>query len=153
MSVRIPTNYNHTLDILGDIPLTISGIPTTYTLNTNLSPITLNLGPIEVKPVDFSFRLKEIPPITLNLGPIKIEPIDFSFRLKEIPSVRVHLPMDYRVGLSFLGADILCLNLCGQGQIITEPYVANPCEATRTPQRTLDLERLPGYVLAQGNKA
>jgi len=26
-----------------------------------------------------------------------------------------------------LGIELMCLRLCGEAQIITEPYVANPC--------------------------
>jgi len=62
--------------------------------------------------------------------------------LKEIPSVRVHLPLDYRLGFSVLGAEILCLRLCGQGQVITEPYAPNPCEARTAVQQRLDLATL-----------
>ena len=66
--------------------------------------------------------------IKLEIAPIEIKPIDFSFRLKELPSMRVHLPMNYCVGLALFGFEVLSVRLCGEGQIITEPYVPNPCE-------------------------
>jgi hypothetical protein len=67
-------------------------------------------------------------PIQLAIAPIEIKPIDFSFRLKELPSMRVHLPLNYCVGLALFGCEILSVRLCGEGQVITEPYVPNPCE-------------------------
>ncbi len=123
MSVKIPSSFDFGIDLGVDI----SGIPTNYTVNTNVSPITLNLGPIEVKPLEF-------------------KPVDISLRLKEIPSIRAHLPLDYRVGLSVLGSELLCVRLCGQGQVITEPYVANPCETRSSLQRQPDLATLDRIV-------
>lgn len=67
-------------------------------------------------------------PIQLAIAPIEIKPIDFSIRLKEMPSMRVHLPLNYCVGLALFGFEVLAVRLCGEGQIITEPYVPNPCE-------------------------
>lgn len=115
MSVSIPSSFDFGIDLTLDI----SGIPTDYTVNAKIAPISLNLGPIE------------------------FAPLDLSLRLKEIPAVRAHLPLDYRVGLSVLGAELLCVRLCGQGQLITEPFVANPCEArgelrARSELATLD---------------
>lgn len=123
MSVKIPSSFDFGIDLGADI----SGIPTSYTVNTNVSPITLNLGPIEIRPLEF-------------------KPVDISLRLKEIPSIRAHLPLDYRVGLSVLGAELLCVRLCGQGQVITEPYVANPCETSTALQRQPDLATLDRLV-------
>jgi hypothetical protein len=105
MSVSIPSSFDFGIDL--GVDLDISGIPTNYTFNANVAPLSLTLAPIDVA----------------------LRPIDFSLRLKEIPAVRAHLPLDYRVGLTVLGAELLCIRLCGQGQVITEPYVANPCEA------------------------
>jgi len=123
MSVNIPSSFDFGIDL----GLDISGIPTHYAIDTNVAPLTLNLGPIEVKPLEF-------------------KPIDFSLRLKEIPSIRAHLPLDYRVGLSVLGAELLCVRLCGQGQVVTEPYVANPCEMRGGAQRQPDLATLERMV-------
>jgi hypothetical protein len=122
MSVNIPSSFDFGIDLGVDV----SGLPTDYTINTNVAPLTLNLSPIQIQPLE-------------------LKPVDISLRLKEIPSVRVHLPLDYRVGLSVLGSELLCLRLCGQGQVITEPYATNPCEShAATPQRPdlATLERL-----------
>lgn len=72
-------------------------------------------------PTSYSIGISTIPPI-------EIKPIDFSLRLKEFPSIRAHLPLNYKVGFSLLGRELACINLCGQGQVITEPYVPYPCE-------------------------
>ena len=123
MSVKIPSSFDFSIDL----GLDISGLPTDYTVNANIAPISLNLGPIEVRPLE-------------------LKPLDLSLRLKEIPAIRAHLPLDYRVGLSVLGAELLCVRLCGQGQVITEPYVPNPCEAGAGQQRQPDLATLDHLV-------
>lgn len=107
MSVSIPSSFDFDFGIDLGVDLDISGIPTSYDITADIQPMTL----------------------ALNLSPIELKPIDFSLRLKEIPAIRAHLPLDYRVALSLLGSEVLCVHLCGQGQVITEPYVANPCEA------------------------
>lgn len=97
-------------------------------LDLNLSPINLNLSPINVLPLQVNLGIIEVKPLQVNLGPIEVRPIDFTLRIKEIPSVRVRLPMDYKVCVNLLGHELASVRLCGQGQIITEPYFANPCE-------------------------
>ncbi len=111
MSVRIPSNFDFDLD--AGVDLDISGIPTNYTVNSNVAPLRLTLDPIS----------------------LDIKPFDLSLRLKEIPSVRLHLPVDYRLGLTVFGSELFCLRLCGQAQTITEPYVPNPCEVRSVFQR------------------
>jgi len=130
MSVSIPSSFDFGIDL--GVDLDISGIPTHYTFNANMAPISLNLGPIDIRPIE-------------------LRPIDFSLRLKEIPAIRAHLPLDYRVGLSLLGLEVLGVRLCGQGQVITEPYVANPCEARGSLQRQPDLQTLDQLVSGGGN--
>lgn len=85
-------------------------IPTSYDFDlTNIAKITIGLDPITIKP-------------------LTIEPLDVSVRLKEIPSIRTHIPANFTVGLSVLGYDVACVRLCGEAQVITEPYEPNPCE-------------------------
>jgi hypothetical protein len=125
MSVSIPSSFDFGIDL--GVDLDITGIPTGYTVNANVAPLSLTLAPIEVKPIDFSLRLKEI------------------------PAVRAHLPLDYRVGLTLLGAEVLCVRLCGQAQVITEPYVANPCEARSSAlSRQPSLDELDRLVRSDG---
>jgi hypothetical protein len=110
MSVGIPNpmNLNVALDVVG--PVEINGIPDTYHVNLDHVP-KIQIG---------------VDPVTIN--PITLNPLDVSVRLKEFPSIRAHLPADFKVGLSVLGFQLVCLRVCGEGQIITEPYVPNPCE-------------------------
>lgn len=84
-------------------------------------------------PTSYSFDITHIPKISIGLDPITINPLtvnplDVSVRLKEIPSIRTHVPANFTIGLSVLGYDLACVRLCGEAQVITEPYVPNPCE-------------------------
>ena len=87
MSVSIPSSFDFGVDL--GVDLDVSGIPTSYSVNAAVQPLTLNL----------------------NLAPVEVRPIDFSLRLKEIPAIRAHLPLDYRVGLTLLGAELLSVRL------------------------------------------
>lgn len=93
-------------------PVTIAGIPDTFHINIDKLP-KIQLG---------------IDPVTLHL-----DPVELSLSIREIPSVRGHLPADFSVGLSLLGMELLCVRLCGEAQIITEPYRPNPCERCGSP--------------------
>lgn len=127
MSVSIPSSFDFGIDL--GVDLDISGIPTSYSMGVDLKPMSL----------------------ALSLAPIELKPIDFSLRLKEIPAIRAHLPLDYRVGLTLLGSEVMCIRLCGQGQVITEPYVANPCESRGSSlQRQPGLEELDRMVRSDG---
>jgi hypothetical protein len=59
---------------------------------------------------------------------------DLNLRIKEIPSIRAHIPANFRLGFSILGVELAALNLCGEAQLITEPYVPNPCERCGAPR-------------------
>jgi len=98
-------------------PVTVSGIPDTYHINVD----KIVKIPIGVDPVHFA--VDSLPKISLGLDPVEV-----SVRLKEIPSTRTHVPADFSVGLSVLGMELLCMRLCGEAQVITEPFRPNPCE-------------------------
>ena len=83
-----------------------------------------------------------IDPITINpltINPLTINPLDLSLRIKEIPSIRTHIPANFSLGLSLLGYDIACVRLCGEAQVINEPYRPNPCEICGRVHRPSDL--------------
>jgi len=127
MSIKIPSSLG--IDLDGDFDI---DIPTTYAIGiTDLPQIDINLRPLDVK----------IQPLDINVRPLEIKPLDISLRLKEIPSIRAHLPLNYKVGFSLLGREIAGINLCGQGQLITEPYQAYPCEAK--PSAVSERNKLP----------
>jgi hypothetical protein len=83
-------------------------------------------------PTDFDVGLSGIPKdFTLdvtNLPRIEIAPLQVSLAITQIPSIRTHIPSTYTVGLSILGYELVALRLCGETQVITEPFRPNPCE-------------------------
>jgi hypothetical protein len=87
----------------------------------SLTPLTLN--PLTLNPLTIN-------PLTVNLGvpTITLNPVQLSVAITQIPSVRAHLPSNYCVGFSLLGIELFSLRLCGESQVITEPYQPNPCE-------------------------
>lgn len=115
MGVSIPTHYDVDVDVdpveitkVGAVgPVTVAGIPDTYHLDVQHLP-KIQVG---------------LDPVTLTLNPV-----DVGIRLEKIPDIRGHLPADFSVGLSLLGVELACVRLCGEAQVITEPYRANPCE-------------------------
>lgn len=117
MSVDIPQPFKTKLVS----PITIDGIPEvpdTFTINVDRLP-TISLN-VEKLP-EIHLSVDRIPKIQLGVDPVEI-------RLTELPSIRGHLPADFTVGVSLLGIDLASVRLCGEAQIITEPYRPNPCE-------------------------
>jgi hypothetical protein len=98
----IDTNLGGGVDsrLSGTVGTNITGIPTTFTIN-----------------------IDQLPKIQLGL-----DPVDLSLSIKELPSMRIHLPADFRVGLSLFGIELANIRLCGQAMAINEPYKPNPCE-------------------------
>lgn len=90
------------------------------------------VGPVQVGgiPDTFHVNVDKLPKVQIGVDPVtmRLEPVDVALRLERIPDVRGHLPADFSVGLSVLGFNLLALRLCGEAQIITEPYRPNPCE-------------------------
>ena len=63
-----------------------------------------------------------------------VNPVECGVRsIDRIPDIRAHLPADFWVGLSLLGVELFRIRLCGEAQVITEPYRPNPCERCGTP--------------------
>ena len=99
---------------------TVTGIPDTFHINIEKLP-KIQLG---------------VDPLTINPVTLHLDPINLNMAIKELPNIRAHLPADFTVGLSLLGIELLAVRLCGEAQLITEPYVPNPCEdcgPDRTP--------------------
>ena len=88
------------------------------------------IGPVELAgiPDTFHVDVTHIPKIFLGIDPLTINPLDVSVSIKEIPSVRAHVPANFTVGISLLGLQLFCIRLCGEAQVITEPYKPSPCE-------------------------
>jgi hypothetical protein len=118
VSVSLPDVFNVDVDVVG--PVELSGIPSSYGIDlTHIPKIQIGLDPLTISPLTIN-------PLTIN--PLTVNPLDVSVRIKEFPSIRGHVPADFTVGLSILGFQLMCLRLCGEAQIITEPYHPNPCE-------------------------
>ncbi|MBJ7603397.1 MAG: hypothetical protein JF888_09455 [Candidatus Dormibacteraeota bacterium] len=113
-----PQPLRVSVDKVGAVgPVSIDGIPDTFHIDIDKVPkILIGVDPVHV-------AVDSIPKIFLG-----IDPLDLSLRIKEFPSIRGHLPADFSVGISVMGMELLCLRLCGEAQIITEPYEPNPCE-------------------------
>ncbi len=120
------------------------GVPSSFDIDvTDLPSITVSsvgpIGPVTIAGIPNPMHIAidgPLPKIQLGIDPLEVKPLSISMALKEMPSIRGHLPADFSVGLSILGLELLCLRLCGEAQIITEPYHPNPCErcgATITP--------------------
>jgi hypothetical protein len=122
-----PVTVGGSLSSIGPVgPVSIAGIPDTFHINIDHIP-KIQIG---------------VDPVTLHL-----DPVEFSLSIKEIPSVRGHLPADFSVGLSLLGMELLCVRLCGEAQIITEPYRPDPCERCGGPNvRLITSEGTVGVV-------
>jgi hypothetical protein len=79
-------------------------------------------------PDHFHISVDSLPKIQLGVDPLTINPVDVTIGISKIPDIRAHLPADFSVGLSVLGMELMCLRLCGEAQVITEPYQPNTCE-------------------------
>lgn len=107
MGVDVPDSFDIGVDLDGSLEL--EGSPTFNIDVRNLPKITLGIDPITV-------------------NPLTINPVDVTVRWTEAPSIRGHIPADFSLGLSMLGFQLFCIRLCGEAQVITEPYEPNPCE-------------------------
>lgn len=97
-------------------PVTLAGLPDTYHLNVDKLP---------------RIRIDEIEMHS------RVDPLDITTHvsIERIPDIRAHIPADYSLGFSLLGVELLRIRLCGEGQVITEPYHPNPCEICGRPHR------------------
>jgi hypothetical protein len=116
-------------------PVTVQGIPSSYDFDINSMPV-IHVAWDSLPTIHLS--VDHIPKIEFAVDPMEI-------RLTEFPSIRAHLPADFSVGFSLLGVELGALRLCGESQVITEPYVPNPCEVChgRAQAELRPVEALP----------
>ena len=86
-----------------------------------IDPVHIGIDPVHID-------IDALPTIHLSIDNIPPIQLGVDLKITELPSIRGHLPADFCVGLSLLGFELLSLRLCGEAQIITEPYHPNPCE-------------------------
>jgi hypothetical protein len=120
-----------------------------------VTKITGPIGPVTVDgiPDNFGIRIEEpLPKIRLGIDPVTLEPVeatitlkpvDVTMRIDRLPDVRVHLPADFTVGMSLLGFELMSIKLCGEAQMITEPYQPGPCEVVGSAESGPRLVPLP----------
>jgi hypothetical protein len=77
---------------------------------------------------------------------------DVNLRIREIPSFRAHIPANFRLGFSVLGVELAALHLCGEAQVITEPYAPNACERCNAPKQTMPRTNDVGAILRLANE-
>jgi hypothetical protein len=104
----------------------VGGIPSNYTVDMSLDLVS----PVELAGIPSSYQLDitNLPKIQIGLDPITINPLTLSLKITEIPSVRAHVPANFVAGFSLFGFQLAAIQLCGEAQVITEPYVPNLCE-------------------------
>jgi hypothetical protein len=146
MGVSLPGTFDVDVDVnsIPPIDVGVSSIP-----SITVSSIG-SVGPVTVDgiPDTYNIYIEKLPKIELSIDPLEIKPVDISLRLKEIPSIRAHLPANFCVGMSVLGLELLAVRLCGEAQVITEPYQPNPCEhCGKLPKQAY--EHLPSFTLKE----
>jgi hypothetical protein len=117
VSVDIPDNFDLDVSLSGGISTTLGG---------SIGAV----GPVTLAgiPDTYHIHIEKLPKIQLGVDPVTINPLTLNIALKEVPSLRTHLPADFSVGFSLLGMELFCIRLCGEAQVINEPYRSNPCE-------------------------
>ena len=145
MSVSVPQPFRTSVTVAQPFRTKIEGVPNAFTIGVTEIPIVpvsvsvetipvLHLSVDNIPPVHVS--VDSIPPLHVSvdaLPPIKVQLDPVEIRLTEIPSTRVHIPADFAVSLSMMGMDFGVVRLCGEAQVITEPYKPNPCEICSRP--------------------
>ncbi len=148
MSVSVPQPFHTTVHAAQPFRAKVEGVPTSFTIGISDLPsldVSVEKIPVLHLSVDaipaVHLSVDAIPPLHINidtLPPIKVELAPIELKLSEIPSTRVHIPADFAVSLSLLGLDFGSVRLCGEAQVITEPYKPNPCEiCSRAPADTV----------------
>jgi hypothetical protein len=124
MSVSIPQPFVTSVSVPGTLAANATVTLTNNPLKTEVSGI----------PDHFTISVDQLPEI--KLGITALPPIEL--KLTELPSIRAHLPAAFNVGLSVLGLELMSVRLCGEAQMITEPYKANPCEGCGPTEIKID---------------
>jgi hypothetical protein len=122
--------------VINEVDVDVNELPT-----VDVDVIDLPTVDVDVNSLP-DLKITEIGP----MGPLTLDGIpdhytvniaslpDLNLRIKEIPSIRAHIPANFRLGFSILGVELAALNLCGEAQLITEPYEPNPCERCGAPR-------------------
>jgi hypothetical protein len=138
-NVNVLNTVEVDVDDLPPVTATVVGMPPVSASVTSLPDLRITdigpVGPVTLAgiPDHYTVAISTLP--------------DLNVRIREIPSIRAHIPANFRLGFSVFGVELAALNLCGEAQVITEPFVPNPCEKCGPP-RTPTLSGTPGAVAA-----
>jgi hypothetical protein len=142
MSVSIPQPFRSRIEGgIGPVtmsPVTVAGIPDSFDIDITGIPV-VHLAVDDLPTIHLS--IDNIPKIQFGVDPVEL-------RLTEFPSIRGHLPADFSVGVSVMGLELAAIRLCGEAQIITEPYEPNPCEGCGPRGRATPVGALPDRAVA-----
>jgi len=146
VSVSVPQPFQTSVQTAQPFRTRVEGLPTI--------PTSYSFAITEIP--DITYSVESLPTIRLsvdNLPPVRFEVAPVEIRLTEIPSVRTHLPADFAVGFSLWGVEVGAVRLCGEAQIITEPYRPNPCEVcgpvVRQPGSVPTTPPAPGVAVGE----
>jgi hypothetical protein len=125
VSISIPQPFRTRVE--GPIgPVSVSGIPSSFTITvaSPLPKVSVGVDPLKigVDPLNTDSR-------------VRLEPVGLSVSIEKIPDVRAHLPANFSLNLCVLGIQLFSIRLCGEAQVITEPYRPNPCERCAEERR------------------
>lgn len=119
MSVSIPQPFISSVSVSQPFRTKLEGLPSDYAFSVEkMAPIVTSIEAIPT----IHLAVDALPKVQYGVDPLEL-------RITRWPSTRTHLPMDYQVGLSVLGMELLSVRLCGEGMVITEPYEPHRCEA------------------------
>jgi hypothetical protein len=136
LSVSIPQPFRARVE--GPIgPVSVSGIPSnfTFTLGDPLPKVSVGIDPLKVgiEPLKTDSHvaidaLKTDSKVAVDPLTVRLDPLNLSIGIDRIPDVRAHLPASFSLSLCVLGIQLVSIRLCGEAQVITEPYTPGPCE-------------------------
>jgi len=112
--VPIPIDLNAGVGLTLNGSLGINSVPVSVTVNNPLPEIDVAVK--ELPEIDVA--VKELPKINVGLDPIRLV----------LDPLRCHFPVNMSIGFSLFGHQVAGIRICGEAQVITEPYVPNPCE-------------------------
>lgn len=139
-NVRVKSMPGVDIDDMPVVDVDVLDLPTVDVDVNSLPDLTITeigaVGPVTLDgiPDSYTVAISQLP--------------DLNLRIREIPQIRAHIPAHFRLGLSVLGVELAALDLCGEAQVITEPYVPNPCERCGAPPRPGITGHLSGQEVA-----
>ena len=137
-NVRVLSMPGVDIDVLPLVDVDVTHLPVVDVDVNSLADLRItdigSVGPVHLAGIPDSY--------TVSISSLP----DLNMRIKEIPSIRAHIPASFRLGFSLFGVELASLNLCGEAQIITEPYVPNPCERCSPPRIATNVTDQSGVV-------